>query len=349
MTKLAFGLFLSVGLICRSDAQLNGEFTYDIADTFGTSPYIFQDLAPGEWSEWYRIFDLRMTDNSIVIPVGTIVHNPLNGNYSLNGSVNFVTTDYAGIYVDQIFPAALNPQLAGDYWSISTSSTIKVLGKTYTDKKSKRSLLDISLGTITLRGSYTPADQAEKNITKGLLAFKASKLDCERLYNYFNYTEPAKIRLSGSVTLGKYETKKLDNKNVELTGLAWGGPSLYYESREGNEYDSDTFQSFFLDLNVTSSGSRVTGTAKVYYLFSADYIDPNKETIYTYFPSSETPAKEFNYSVKGTRKNGVATLNLTGLGVIKGLKATIYINDSTQEIIQNGKNSITLYGQTITY
>ena len=347
--KYAAILVLLLALNCRSDAQLNGEYTYNIAETFGTSPYTFQGFTPGEWSEWYRIFDLRMTDNSIVIPVGTLVHNPLNGNYSLNGSVNFVDTDYTGNYVGQIFPEALNPQLAGDYWSISSSSTIKVLGKTYTDKKSKRSLLDISTGTITLKGSYTPADQAEKTITKGLLAFKASKLDCERLYNSYNYDELLKIRLSGSVTLGKYETKKLDNKNVEFTGLAWGGPSLYYESREGNEYDSDTLQSFFLDLNVTTSGSRVAGTAKVYYLFSADYIDPNKETIYTYFPSSETPAKEFIYSVKGARKNGVATLNLTGLGVIKGLKATIYINESTEEIIQNGKNSITLYGQTIKY
>ena len=158
-------LVLLLALNCRSDAQLNGEYTYNIAETFGTSPYTFQGFTPVEWSEWYRIFDLRMTDNSIVIPVGTLVHNPLNGNYSLNGSVNFVDTDYTGNYVGQIFPEALNPQLAGDYWSISSSSTIKVLGKTYTDKKSKRSLLDISTGTITLKGSYTQVSLIAKDYT----------------------------------------------------------------------------------------------------------------------------------------------------------------------------------------
>jgi hypothetical protein len=45
----------------------------------------------------------------------------------------------------------------------------------------------------------------------------------------------------------------------------------------------------------------------------------------------------------------VSGRNLTGLGVINGLKATIYIDEDTEEIIPNGKNTITLYGQTIKY
>ena len=344
MKKLVFGMFLIVGIICRSDAQLNGEYTFDIGDIFGTSPYTFQGFTTDEWDQWSTIFVLSVDGSEIKIPTASLLHNPLNGSFSLNGSVDFVTTGFEGNYVSEIYPESFNPQLAGDSWSISTDSTIRVIGKTYTDKKSKKSLLDISSGTITLKGTYTPAENPVVTITKGSITFRASKLDCNRLYRTEDYDyEKLKIGLTGSIATGKTRPKKLSNKSVDLNGLYWGG--------RGSRYTSDTFnsyESFYLFLNLITNDAAVTGTAKVLWDFAYTTSDDPLQRN-AYFPSPETPAKEFTYSVKGTRKNGIATLNLTGLGVIKGLKATLYINESTQEIIKNGKNSITLYGQTITY
>jgi hypothetical protein len=344
MKKLVFGLFLIVGINCRSEAQLNGEYTYDIADIFGTSPFTFQGFTAAEWDVEYTVFNMIISDNSIRIPIASLVHNPLNGSFSLNGSIDFVTRSTEGNIVGEIYPEDLNPQLVGDSWSISTYSPIKVLGKTYTDKKSKKSFLDISSGAINLKGTYTPVNRSESAITKGSISFKASKLNCDRLYRWYEYDyESLKIGLTGSITLGRKENIKLSNQSVDLQALWWGGRS--YSSAESNY---STYESFYLLLNLSSNSSIINGKAKVYY--RNDYVDndPSKNSSYS-FPDQETPAKEFSYSVKGTRKNGVATLSLTGQGVIKGLKATIYINESTQEIIKNGRNSITLYGQTITY
>lgn len=134
--------------------------------------------------------------------------------------------------------------------------------------------------------------------------------------------------------------------NFILTGLYWGGPSInrYVEAEPSYLYK----ENLWLDLNVSTSGSKISGTAKAYYFAIVDYENTEDDWM-TIWPKSETPANEFTYSVKGTRRNGIATLNLTGLGVIKGLKATLHIDESTEEIVQNGKNSIKLYGQTVTY
>jgi len=103
-----------------------------------------------------------------------------------------------------------------------------------------------------------------------------------------------------------------------------------------------------LNLDIQTNGSIITGTAEL-FKNGITYKASGEVTQSWFYPLSSEEAKWWKYSVKGTSKNGIATLNLTGLGVIKGLKATLYINEDTEEIIPNGKNSITLYGQTIRY
>jgi hypothetical protein len=203
--------------------------------------------------------------------------------------------------------------------------------------------LDIS-GTITLKGTYTPANMPETRISRGSLTFKASKLDN-------NADEIPYVTLKGSATLANKQTKLFKGTEFQLNNLLFYGGSSYYDNN--SEYGVIWHSSFYLDLNVATTGSNISGTAKAYYYDDVQDLNPNDNidwSVYTsQYPDPEVPAKELTYSVKGTRKNGIATLNLTGQGVIKGLKATLHIDESTEEIVQNGKNSITLYGQTITY
>ena len=122
----------------------------------------------------------------------------------------------------------------------------------------------------------------------------------------------------------------------------WDGEGLEDELVTLKRYDS-----MYLYLDLKTYGSTVSGIAELYMMYQLTNLTNYTVVYERYYPEDE--AKYGKYSVKGTRKNGIATLNLTGLGVIKGLKATIYIDEDTEEIIQNGKNSITLYGQTIKY
>jgi len=151
------------------------------------------------------------------------------------------------------------------------------------------------------------------------------------------------VQVTGSVNLANRQTKRLNTSQAEITGLYLGG-DWYFNVTD----DYSATSGFELKIDVTTSGNTVSGSAKIFYHYL--YVSLTSDYVYTdIYPDRSTPAKEFVYSVKGTRRNGITTLNLTGQGVIRGLKATLHINEETEEIVQNGKNSITLYGQTITY
>ena len=126
------------------------------------------------------------------------------------------------------------------------------------------------------------------------------------------------------------------------------GDYPYSDSYESGGDTYNYYASLYLNLDIETNGSAITGTAELYTAGTTAKAS-GEVTQSWFYPLSSEEAKWWKYSVKGTSKNGIATLNLTGLGVIKGLKATIYIDEDTEEIIQNGKNSITLFGQTIKY
>ena len=309
-----------------------------------------QNWTRDEWGYWvFLMYFNNGTGAPLNIPTATCNHDPKNGSLTIRGTTDFITRDNEGSYLNEIYPSDLNASLDGDSWSL-TDPPITITGKTYTDRKTQKSLLDL-LGTITLKGTYTVADKPESNIKKGSLTFKASKLDCNRLYRDTNGEGVPTIRITGSATLASKQSKKFDVSDIQLDTLYWGGPSFYSRTEKDadHSYAETVTEDFWLELNVSTTGSKLTGTANVYYLSSSERDDPSLPDFHIYWPDPETPANEFTYSVKGTSKNGIATLNLTGLGVIKGLKATIYIDEDTEEIIQNGKNTITLYGQTIKY
>jgi hypothetical protein len=271
-------------------------------------------------------------------------HNPKNGSIQIQAVADFSYVTYAELdtFYHYTQPGDVYIEYVGDTWSLNNPWFV-VTGKTYTDKRTKKSLLDIS-GTITLKGTYTPANMPETRISRGSLTFKASKLDN-------NADEIPDLTLKGSATLANKQTKLFKGTEFQLSDFLYHGGSSYYDN--DSEYGVIWYSSFNLDLNVATTGSNISGTAKAYYYDDVQDLNPNDNidwSVYTsQYPDPEVPAKELTYSVKGTRKNGIATLNLTGQGVIKGLKATLHIDESTEEIVQNGKNSITLYGQTITY
>lgn len=320
----------------KSEAQLSGEYSFEIADIFQASPYCFSNgfLGVG-WS--FQISYVDFNYNTWV-SFQKFLHNPRTGDFVITGSAN-VTDGLEGVY-SGVQAGFFKTPSDSDSWRLTATPT-RVLGRTYTDKITKQSLLDISSGIIGLVGFYTPEKQKEAAIAKGSLAFRAKGVSC---YAMKNSDPTPTLKLIGSATLRNKRTIKFNLPNAYIGGLDFGGAYFSYESTDGASFRSG----LKLDLNVSTAGSDVSGSAKIYYYLSG-YAPTESAGTYTQYPDPELPAKEFIYSIKGTSVNGVATLNLVGQGVIKGLKATIYINEATEEIVQNGKNSITLYGQTITY
>lgn len=149
----ALVLAILVALSPKTEAQLNGEYSFSISEIFGTSPYTMQSWTEDDWSS--SVFDLHVSDDKkIHIPTATCSHNPRNGSFSIRGTTDFVSRDYEGNYQTEIHPSDLNANLDGDYWTLN-NPPIAITGKTYTDKRTKKSLLDVS-GAINLRGTYAP-------------------------------------------------------------------------------------------------------------------------------------------------------------------------------------------------
>lgn len=325
MKKLAAVLFLLVGISCRSEAQLDGEYTYNIADIFGKSIYCNAD---GSNNNVFGIVGYGY------VTIGTTSsHNPKTGAFRVTGNTDFGEGDTLKLQAKNF-----NPSLPDtDYFALTSSPTI-VIGKTYNNKQTGRAVFDISSGSIGLVGQYDVGvdTQVLVGIKKGSLGFKGKNLDLETAF-----VDGVNLTVNGSAVLNNKTTKRFKNSLPFYFG-SWGDEPFIGEYVGSETYSQ--YSSFYLDLSLTTTGSNVTGNAKVFYSFTTRGLTTGYLDI-IYHPDDSG----WKYSVKGTSKNGIATLNLTGLGVIKGLKATIYIDEDTEEIIPNGKNSITLYGQTIKY
>jgi len=336
MKKLAFGLFLFVGLICRSDAQLDGEYTYNIANTFGKDFHFYED---DNYEGYGGVCYLWFSENpSIVLSVGTeAVHNPKTGAFILSGQSDF------GDGASKVTPAYLNPLLPNTDDLVLTSATTTIIGKTYTSKSTGKPTIDISSGLIKMAGQYDIGSSSVVlvGIKSGSVSFKKSGIDSETAIDV-----GVSLKVSGSAVLNNRQVKKFNSSGDYLSGLYGGYPSS--DSYESGGVTYNYYASLYLNLDIQTNGSAIAGTAELYTNGTTSKAS-GEVTQYWFYPLSSEEAKWWKYSVKGTSKNGIATLNLTGLGVIKGLKATIYIDENTEEIIPNGKNSITLYGQTIKY
>ena len=334
MKKLAIGLCLLVGIICRSEAQLDGEYTFDIASTFGKDFHFYEDAN----DESYGVFDLWFSESpGIALRVGTeVVHNPKTGAFAIKGQSDF------GDGASKVTPAYLNPLLPNTDDLVLTSATTTIIGKTYTSKSTGKPTIDISSGLIKIAGQYDIGSSSVVlvGIKSGSVSFKKSGIDSETAM------DGVLLNVSGSAVLKNRQVKKFNSSGDYLSGLYGGYP--FSDSYESGGIVYNSYASLYLNLDIQTNGSIITGTAEFY-----KHLTTSKATgeiiQELFYPLSSEEAKWWKYSVKGTSRNGIATLNLTGLGVIRGLKATIYIDEDTEEIIQNGKNSITLYGQTIKY
>ena len=334
--KYAPILVLLLALSYRCEAQLNGEYTYNIAETFGKDFHFYED---GNYDESYGgVFGLWFSENpDIVLRVGTeVVHNPKTGAFRVSGQSDF------GDGASKVTPAYLNPLLPNTDYLVLTSATTTIIGKTYTSKSTGKPIIDISSGLIKIAGQYDIGSSSGVlvGIKNGSVSFKKSGIDSKIALN-----DGLSLKVSGSAVLNNKQVKKFNSSPNFFSGMF--GDLPYFSSTsdsDGNIYNY--YSSLYMNLDIQTNGSAIKGTAEIYTYgtFSKATGEITQEWFY---PSEE--AKLWKYSVKGTSKNGIATLNLTGLGVIKGLKATIYIDEDSEEIIQNGKNSITLYGQTIKY
>jgi hypothetical protein len=335
MKKLAFGLFLFVGLICRSDAQLNGEYTYDIASVFEKSIATTIFMSDAERLYVFSLCDIFLDDQSLGF-CSTWTHDPKTGQIKGAGQVEF--PDFA--------PFAINPLIeVGEFVEISSSKST-LSGKTYTDK-SGVGRIDFSQ-TTQLNGTYY-INGTGRPFQKGVITFstKGKRLDeigsADGIENL--------LQIKGSISLNKGKIKRSFNNSHDV-GLQLDNTQLPYTSTYRSELfpdlGFDMYGSLYLDLNLSTARSAVSGTAKIYYQLFTDHT-PTSSSSDEVITQPDDSGYTLTYSVKGSSKNGISTLSLTGLGKIKGLKATLYINDDTEEIIPNGKNSITLYGQTIKY
>lgn len=327
-----FFLVTFVLLSPKSEAQLNGEFTYDIATTFGRSIYCNEDGAED--------FDCSFHVEPNYFKLGlSSVHNPKTGLFTITGNTDFGPND------TRLQPNAFNSSLPNSEAFKLTSAPTRITGKTYTNKANRKPVFDISSGDIKLLGQYDigTSEEVLVGIRKGSLGFKGKALDLETAY-----LDGVDVKVNGSVVLQNKQQRRF-NSTLPIRFGWWGN-----EPWQGEEFTNDAgdryidYASLYLDLNLTTTGNNITGSAEIYYAYTTTGITLEFSDT-SYHPAGSDQSKWFKYSVKGTRKSGIATLNLTGQGVIKGLKATIHINEATQTIVQNGKNSITLYGQTINY
>jgi len=200
-------------------------------------------------------------------------------------------------------------------------------------------------------GTYITAQKTSYNFKSGLLSFSKNGNQPHALDDVGDPTQ-----LRGFIPLGEKNIKiNLDSGYYEsFVTLSMIGVDYPYSYKGiwgvGGVLSEgfDEYNSFYLKLNLKTEGSKVKGTAFVFYKETKEWAPatgkPYEEYIY---PNND--GYLLSYNVSGTSNNGFSALFLTGTGKIKGLKATLYIKEDTQEILPNGKNSITLYGQTITY
>jgi hypothetical protein len=343
MKQLAIGLCLLVGIICRSEAQLDGNYTIEMAGYFDN--FLFYRDGNYETTSLGHVCTLSFVevndyaDRWFDINVGTeVVHNPKTGAFKISGQSDF------GDGAREVYPYHLNPLLPDTDAFYLASATTTIIGKTYTSKSTRKPTIDISSGLIKIAGQYDVGIDSQDlvNIVNGSVSFKKSGIDLEKAD-----VGLLPLKISGSVVLNNKRVKKFNSSADYGSGI------------EGSEYPLGypfNYVSSYLILDIKTEGSAITGTAEIQIVRTkknSDYEIIEQEVLY---PLRSNEAKWWKYSVKGTRKNGIATLNLTGLGVIKGLKAAIYLDDYPQDtspnaiyMIPNGKNTITLYGQTIKY
>ena len=332
MKKLAFGLFLFVGIICRSEAQLNGDYTYDLLETFNKNFLIMQDYTENDVANGnvYSYFTFSKADDQWgYFYFDNLRHNPKSGLVSVAGSGD----DYAAS------GDTFDSRLGSDQTFIFSSFALNILGKTYSQKKTLKPVFDVSSGNANWKGLYQVDGYEDAVIDKANTAFKATGLDASLLCDTgVNISTKSVIKFQAGGLLKASSSVPLLQapEDSYLPYLLTG--------EDGTTYNS----SLYITLNnLQTKKGKITGSAEI--SVTTAYVDPNNEEgTFIEYPDSEGQTG-WQYAISGTSKKGVSTLSLNGLGVIKGLKGTLYINESTQEIIPNGKNSITLYGQTIRY
>ena len=321
----------------NAEAQLNGVYTYDIAQIFGKDFYFYED--DDNYESIGGVCSLWFSDSpSIVLSGGTdAVHDPRTGSFSITGESDF------GTGANSVEPSDLNPTLPNsDYFALDSAVTT-IRGKTSTNKRTGRPVIDISTGSIRLVGHYNIGISSENlvRIRTGNIAFSAKGMDADT-----SLIDGVAVKVTGSATLNNRQVKRFNSQPLFNSGMYGDYPFSDSWTTDGITYTY--YSSLYLDLDIVTNGSAISGTAELY---TNGTTTKHTGEVYSswWYPLSSDESKWWKYSVKGTRRNGVATLNLTGLGVIRGLKATIHINENTDEIVPNGRNSITLYGQTITY
>ena len=327
MKKLAFGLFLFVGLICRSDAQLNGDYTYDLLETFNKNFLIMRDYTEGNtFIYFYLIFE----DDQFELR--KLSHNPKSGLVSIEGSEE--TTDGWFVTAD-----TLASSLGSDQSFFLDSLAVKILGKTYSQKKTLKPVFDVSSGNANWKGLYQVDGYEDAVIAKANTAFKATGLDASVLCD-------TGVNISTKSVI-KFQAGGVFKASSSLPLLQASSESYLPNSWLGSNGTTYTCSLYITLNNLQTKKGKITGSAEISVQCLA--VEPNgDETLFIDYPDPEGQTG-WQFALSGTSKKGVSTLSLNGLGVIKGLKGTLYINESTQEIIPNGKNSITLYGQTIRY
>jgi len=340
--KLAAVLFLFVGIIFRSEAQLDGEYTYDVAKIFQSSiaALIFPSKAARDNAKSLGSIDVGSLNFGFC---SNWSHDPKTGRFTGSGPLEIAS----------FYPSSINRAINSQDYVVINKSKTTLSGKTYTSKAVGNYNLqcaDLSL-TTKFDGTYITAQKTSYNFKNGLLSFSKNGNQPHDLDDVGNPTQ-----LRGFIPLGGRNIKiNLDSgyyeSRVTLSMIGvdfpysykgiWGMGGVLSEG-------FDIYNSLYLWLNLKTLGSKVKGTASIFFKESTEWAPgtgkPYEEYIY---PNND--GYLFSYNVSGASNNGFSVLFLIGTGKIKGLKATLYIKEDTQEILPNGKNSITLYGQTIKY
>jgi len=321
----------------RGEAQLNGEYVYDIASVFEKTIATVMFKSDAE-ALYLSSLCYISPNNGYLGFCSTWTHDPKTGQIKGAGQVEFA--DFA--------PFTINPLIEASEFVEISSSKSTLSGKTYTDK-SGVGRIDFSQ-TTQLSGTYYMApDQPGLPFVKGLITFstKGSRIDEIGIADGIEKL----LQIKGSISLNRGKITRSFNNSQDV-GLTLDNTELPYTyTHRDEQYPDlgfDMYGSLYLDLKLSTARSVVSGTAKIYYQLFTDWT-PTSSSSDEVITQPDDSGYTLTYSVKGSSKDGVSALNLTGLGKIKGLKATLYINEDTEEIIPNGKNSITLYGQTITY
>jgi hypothetical protein len=326
MKKLAIGLCLFVGIICRSEAQLDGEYTYtyDLLKTFNKNFIIMRDYTG---NDSVSVFNLISGDGNY-FGLDNLSHNPKSGLVSMAGSG---WDDYSAS------GDTFDSRLGSDQTFSFSSLALKILGKTYSQKKTLKPVFDVSSGNINWKGLYLFDGYEQAVIDKANTAFKATALDASLLCD-------TGVNISTKSVI-KFQDLGVLKASSSVPLLQASSESYLPNSWLGSNGVTYTCSLYITLNNLQTKKGKITGSAEISVQCLA--VEPNgDEILFIDYPDSEGQTG-WQYALSGTSKKGVSTLSLNGLGVIKGLKGTLYINESTQEIIQNGKNSITLYGQTI--